>query len=231
MIGGMRRSARSGLLLACVAFAAAGPSGCGGGSNDSSPTTNSGGSTKLQPPAFAKTVNLRPASGKILVELPATGRFVQLSTARQVPVGTLVDASAGVVRLTAATPNPGHVEAGDFQAGIFEVRQDPAERGLTELRIRDDEAVRKACGSARGRNTGRQPSKLLSGRLLGIATGRFRTRGRFSSATVRGTNWGVRNRCDGTLTIVRRGVVVVTDFGRHKDFVVRAGHSFLAKAR
>jgi hypothetical protein len=186
---------------------------------------------KLPPPAFAKTVNLRPASGKILVELPATGGFIQLSTARQVPVGTLVDASAGVVRLTAATATPGHVEAGDFQAGIFEVRQDPAEHGLTELRIRDDQAVRKACGSTGGGSTVRQPGKRLFGRLLGKATGRFRTRGRFSSATVRGTNWGVRDRCDGTLTVVRRGVVVVTDLGRQKNFVVRAGHSILVKAR
>jgi hypothetical protein len=66
--------------------------------------------------------------------------------------------------------------------------------------------------------------------LLGDAKGRFRTRGRFSQATVRGTQWGVRNRCDGTLTIVRRGVVVVNDFALHKNVVVRAGHSFLARA-
>jgi len=30
--------------------------------------------------------------------------------------------------------------------------------------------------------------------------GRFRTRGRYSSATVRGTDWTVTDRCDGTLT-------------------------------
>ena len=41
----------------------------------------------------------------------------------------------------------------------------------------------------------------------------------------------MRNRCDGTLTIVRRGVMVVRDFGLHKDVIVREGHSYLAKAR
>jgi len=172
---------------------------------------------------FAKTVNLKPVTGKTLVELPATSRFVALSSARQVAVGTSVDASAGVVRLTAATGTRRRFDSGDFQAGVFEIRQDPAEPGVTELRIRDNQAVRAACRRARGRR--------VFGRLLGDAHGRFRTRGRSSTATTRGTKWGVRDRCDGTLTIVRRGVVVVTDLVRHKDVVVRAGHSYLAKAR
>lgn len=171
-------------------------------------------------------MNLRPLTGKILVELPATSRFITLSGARQVPVGTLVDASNGVVHLTAATGTPAHFDAGDFQAGIFQIRQDPAERGLTELRIRNNETVRAACR----RTTGRRPSPRQFGLLLGDAMGRFRTRGEFSAATIRGTKWGVRNRCDGTLTIVRRGVVVVNDFGLHNNIVVRAGHSFLANA-
>jgi hypothetical protein len=66
--------------------------------------------------------------------------------------------------------------------------------------------------------------------LLGSAKGRFRTSGRFSSATVRVTNWGVRDRCDGTLTVVRTGVVIVRDFRLHKSVTVRAGQTYLAKA-
>ena len=214
------------MLLVASALWLAGPSGCGGAGKGPSVAER-----KLPPPAFAKTVNVRPLTGKILVELPATNRFITLSGARQVPVGTLVNASAGVVRLTAATGTPTHFDAGTFQAGIFEIRQDPAEPGLTELRIRNNETVRTACDRARTRTAGHRPSTRLFGRLLGDATGRFRTRGEFSAATVRGTKWGVRNRCDGTLTIVRRGVIVVTDFGLHKNIAVRAGHSFLAKAR
>jgi hypothetical protein len=171
-------------------------------------------------------VNLTPLTGKTLVELPATSRFITLSGPRQVPVGTLVDARAGVVRLAAATATAQRLDAGDFQAGSFQIRQDAAERGLTELRIRDDQAVRAACG----RTTGRRQSTRVFGRLLGDATGRFRTRGEFSTATVRGTQWGVRDRCDGTLTVVRRGKVVVDDLGRHKKSVVRAGHTLLIKA-
>jgi 2-polyprenyl-3-methyl-5-hydroxy-6-metoxy-1,4-benzoquinol methylase len=67
-------------------------------------------------------------------------------------------------------------------------------------------------------------------RLRSSATGRFRTRGRNSSATVRGTIWTTTDRCDGTLTTVKRGKVDVRDFRRKKTILVRAGKSYLAKA-
>jgi hypothetical protein len=186
--------------------------GCGGGGGESS-----------SPPEFGKTVDLSPVSGDVRVELAGTSTFDKLTGARQVPVGSVVDASAGVVKLSAARGTPAQIDSGEFQAGVFEIRQDAAEPDVTELRIRNDEGSRAACGG--------KPSKRLFGRLLGDAEGRFRTRGQHSAATVRGTAWGVRNRCDGTLTIVRRGTVVVTDFARHKNVVVHAGHSFLARAR
>ena len=62
------------------------------------------------------------------------------------------------------------------------------------------------------------------------ARGRFRTGGRNSSATVRGTIWTTTDRCDGTLTQVRRGTVVVRDFRRKRNVIVRAGKSYLARA-
>ena len=59
--------------------------------------------------------------------------------------------------------------------------------------------------------------------------GRFRTLGRYAGATIRGTIWLTEDRCDGTLTHVTRGVVVVRDFRRRVDVTVRAGKSYLAK--
>ena len=59
---------------------------------------------------------------------------------------------------------------------------------------------------------------------------RFRTRGRHSAATVRGTFWETSDRCDGTLTRVRRGRVVVRDFRLRRNVLVRAGRSYLARA-
>jgi hypothetical protein len=67
--------------------------------------------------------------------------------------------------------------------------------------------------------------------LWGNGTGRFRTRGRFASATVRGTNWLTADRCDGTLTKVRAGRVEVRDLVKRKTILVPAGKSYLAKKR
>jgi hypothetical protein len=48
---------------------------------------------------------------------------------------------------------------------------------------------------------------------------------------VRGTRWTTVDRCDGTLTRVSRGRVAVRDFRRKRTIVVRAGKSYLARAR
>ena len=61
-------------------------------------------------------------------------------------------------------------------------------------------------------------------------SGRFRSRGRYSSGLVRGTEWLTVDRCDGTLTRVKRGTVIVRDFVRHRTVTVRAGQKYLARA-
>ena len=50
-------------------------------------------------------------------------------------------------------------------------------------------------------------------RLWGDGRGRFRTRGRYGAATVRGTKWLTLDRCDGTKVRVVRGKVAVRDLG------------------
>jgi ferric-dicitrate binding protein FerR (iron transport regulator) len=59
--------------------------------------------------------------------------------------------------------------------------------------------------------------------------GRFRTRGRYGSASVRGATGVTEDNCDGTLVSVKRGKVAVRD--RHRTILVRAGKSYLARAR
>jgi hypothetical protein len=48
---------------------------------------------------------------------------------------------------------------------------------------------------------------------------------------VRGTIWLTEDRCDGTLTRVRRGRVVVRDFELGRKVVLTRGESYLARAR
>jgi hypothetical protein len=66
--------------------------------------------------------------------------------------------------------------------------------------------------------------------LWGSGKGRYRSRGNNSSATVRGTIWLTEDRCDGTLTRVRTGRVVVRDFALDRKVVLEPGDSYFARA-
>jgi hypothetical protein len=180
-------------------------------------------------PVFARTVVIAPAGGRVLVNVARANRgFVRLTSPRAVPLGTVVDTTAGTVRLTSANPNR-QTQSGRFFRGIFRIEQPRSAGGLVDLAIRDNLA-RSACATTTATVRGAAVNPKVLGLLRGTARGRFRTTGRFAAATVRGTDWGVRDRCDGTLTVVRRGVVVVRDFRLHKSVIVRAGQTYLAKA-
>jgi hypothetical protein len=126
--------------------------------------------------------------------------------------------------LTSALPGGRRFQTGRFHGGVFEIRQDRSLAGLTNLVLRDNLSRRRACVPAA------RSSQRLLGLLRGNARGRFRTTGRFAAATVRGTDWGVRDRCDGTLTVVRSGTVAVRDLRTGKTVLVHAGQTNLASA-
>jgi hypothetical protein len=65
-------------------------------------------------------------------------------------------------------------------------------------------------------------------RLYGHGHGHFRTRGRYSAGTVRGTTWSTIDYCNGTLIRVTRGIVDVFDFILKRHIKVYAGHSYFA---
>jgi hypothetical protein len=67
--------------------------------------------------------------------------------------------------------------------------------------------------------------------LWGVATGQFRTKGRYASASIRGTKWLTADRCDGTLIRVVTGAVTVRDFVKHRSLTLRSRHQYLARAR
>ena len=87
-----------------------------------------------------------------------------------------------------------------------------------------------AKAKARAKVKKRSKRKVRS--LWGHGKGDFRTAGKRSSATVRGTWWLVEDRCDGTLTRVQQGFVDVRDTRLRKTIRLRAGKrsAYLAKA-
>ena len=155
--------------------------------------------------------------------------FIPLEQAREIPVGSFLNTRRGTVRLVSARDTAANTQSGEFTRGLFQVLQSrrPRAKGLTELRLKGSNF--RSCRSGRSASAA-QLSRRTVRRLRSNAAGRFRTRGRHSAATVRGTVWEVIDRCDGTLTRVRRGRVVVRDFRRKKTVIVRAGKSYLARA-
>jgi phosphodiesterase/alkaline phosphatase D-like protein len=209
---------------------------------------------ELSPPVLGKTVNVVPVSGLVYVKLPPGAQlglagslaysgfaslhkgigFIPLTEARQIPVGSILETTHGVVGVTTATTSSanGKLQSGDFGAGIFKLLQGRRQKGLTELNIIDNRSARQACFTLgkQARVAASHPSSKTLGRLNASAHGRFTTRGQDSAATVRGTEWSVANQCDGTLTHVKRGVVSVRDFRRRKTITLFTGESYLARA-
>ena len=198
---------------------------------------------------------MAPVSGVVFVATPAGNaargsarasqkglRFVPLTEARQIPIGSFLDTKRGTVRLRTATGSSNGAQTGDFARGLFQVLQSRSRsaRGLTDLVLKGGSFARRVCGSP-GRAKAAALRRRTVRRLRSNARGRFRTRGRHSAATVRGTVWETTDRCDGTLTKVTRGAVVVRDLRRRRNIVVAAGKrtrapgggrgSYLARAR
>jgi hypothetical protein len=198
------------------------------------------------PPVLGKSFNAEPVSGTVYVLLPGQGHvsevhtsaakgvgFIPLTEARQLPVGTVFDTTAGVARLTTATAKKGATQSGNFGSGLFKLLQNRKQKGLAELSLVIRPGATKTCASAGKLQAQTAAKKALPKAVLTLlranAKGRFQTRGRYSSATVRGTQWSTSDRCDGTFTKVQRGVVVVNNIRRHRQVVLRAGKSYLAK--
>jgi len=188
------------------------------------------------PQAFKQT-NIEPVGdGEVLVKLPRGAAnasqtvnkgFIPLREAAQLPVGTIINADQGRAKIEAAAKARGpQTSTADFHSGTFRVTQPRASNPVTEM-VMEGGSFR-ACTKSKRRATGSARRGRTVRRLWGSGKGRFRTRGRYSSATVRGTEWVVEDRCDGTLTRVRSGTVTVRDFPRRRNVSVRSGRSYLA---
>jgi hypothetical protein len=203
-------------------------------------------------PVLGRSFNLAPVSGLVLVKV--NGVFVPLTQLRQFPKNTVIDALGGTLRVITAVPggHPAHdatkgkkhkgkhkgkgktaTQSGTFGGAIFKVTQ--ARNGLATLTLVENAFTGAPSYTECGRKAGDASAARLSSKTLQLlhasAKGKFTTRGRYAAATVRGTKWGISDRCDGTLVRDRTDSVVVTDFVHHKTVTLHAGQSYLAKKR
>ena len=185
-------------------------------------------------PALGGTFDISAVTGIVLVKV--NGVFTPVTETTQVSNGAEIDALRGSLKLVTATVRKGKTQHGTFGGAIFKLTQQRRghNKGLVTLSI-----VEHAFGGAPSyalcttHPSADASAASLSSKTLQLlranAHGQFTTRGRYSSATVRGTIWTVADRCDGTLTHDVTDSVAVTDFVHHKTIILHAGQSYLAR--
>ena len=200
--------------------------------------------TRRLRPTLEKEVTVRHVEGRVLLQVPASAArrptalasaigFVQLFGSRNVPVGSTVDVDAGTARITGATKRRARFQSGEFRGASFVVQQRAASGDRVELRLRRGDAAPGACDRG-ARSARRRPlRRRIAAKLHAKVRGDFRTHGEHSSAEAHSssvsTSWTISERCEGTLTQVHANVVAVRDYRLHRTFLVRAGHSYLAR--
>jgi hypothetical protein len=175
--------------------------------------------------------------------------FVALKQPRSIPMGSQIDARTGTLTLAAASATRGgKPQLATLGGAIFSTRQSTRgiTKGLTTLTLLEGDfpgapsyaqCARPAADAPAAddrahaaRSKPKRNSKVLQTLRAQDNHGKYSTQGQYSSATVRGTIWTVSDRCDGTLTTVRRGTVLVYDKIKRKTITLHAGHKYLARA-
>jgi hypothetical protein len=203
-------------------------------------------------PTIGKTFNISPVSGIVLVKVH--GVFIPLTQLSQIPKNTVINALHGTLSLITAAPGGSHpahdaaakgkgkatkTQKGRFSGAIFKLSQATggASKGVATLTIVEG-AFKGApsyslCKKGGKKKAGDASAAAVSSKVLQLlhasAKGKFKTSGKYSAATVRGTKWTIADRCDGTITHDVTDSVAVTDFVRHKTVILHAGQSYLAK--
>ena len=189
------------------------------------------------PPAVGQSIGFKPVpgEGKVKIKLPGGDEWTELTEGQTVPMGSTVDATDGLVEVVAEKD----AQTGERQNAVvfgaeFKVDQttpagEPAPIVDLVMKGGDFSDCKSRVSTARAAS-GSGNAGVVRG-LWASGKGRFRTRGKHSAATVRGTRWATVDRCASTTVKVFEGVVDVTDFELDKVFTVKAGERHIARNR
>jgi Ca2+-binding RTX toxin-like protein len=184
-------------------------------------------------PRLGRTMVVEPtaarAQGTILtglaMQLPRVRRFVPLKDKVGLPVRTVLDSRLRALRLRSLNRRR-RTQSAVLSGGTFQMTQS-RRTGVTDLSLKGGDF--SVC-NRRGKDAGSSQRRVIR-RLRGRTRGRHRFRGRHSSGVTRGTRWVMEDRCNGTLTRVLSGSVLVRDFAKRRTVLVRRGRSYLARRR
>jgi hypothetical protein len=184
----------------------------------------------VPPPPEPGEVNVLPGGGGgQCVAVKGSAGCEPLLAGEQIPIEDVLyvnpRTSRVLVQTVAGTMN--------FYGGKFDLKEigGSGDKPIVVMRLVGGNFKAK-CGAAsrtvQGLNV--QAKKTPVRRLWGKGNGRYRTRGRYSSGTVRGTNWLTTDYCDGTNTRVVAGIVRVYDLVKKKWVLLKAGEQYFANA-
>ena len=103
---------------------------------------------------------------------------------------------------------------------VFQVAQDKT--GLATMALSGGNFG--TCGKAK-RAVSAAKSTVIR-KLWGAGKGKFRTKGKYASASIRGTTWLTTDRCDGTLVRVTQGKILVKALKGKRSKVIGKGQTF-----
>jgi hypothetical protein len=167
----------------------------------------------------------------VLIKAPGSKTFVPVQSLREVPFGSIVKAQ-GVATILSERGD-GTDETAEFWGGTFKALQNPDVNSYFVVKLRS----RLHCGNdtkaqTASKATASDPIATAAGarRLWGSGHGRFRSRGRGGAATVRGTTWWLRDRCNGTQFGVTEGIGVDVRDPGHKGLIfLQPGDTYFAE--
>ncbi len=188
----------------------------------------------VAPPRIGRSAVVAPVSGAVRVRLPGRRGFVPLTSAANIGLGAELDTTRGAVALFFTTTARGRGASAVASQGRFlllqpNVRFRGERPGLLALSQRLRGCVARGRAIMAAASTRKRKVRVR-------AKGKIRTKGRYGSAIVLGTQWTIEDRCPArrpgsTRITVRQGVVQVRDFVRHRTVRVPRGRSYVARAR
>jgi Ca2+-binding RTX toxin-like protein len=183
-----------------------------------------------QKPKRRDSAVVAPAAGTLQMSPAGIVRRVPLQDKVVLPLRSIVDTVTGAVKVQSA-PTARKIETVRLEDGAFDITQSRSKVAITQFALQAGDF--SVCPTTAGRRASAAAGRKASTRTVRVlwanGKGKFRTKGRYATATIRGTNWETIDRCDGTLIKVRKGAVTVRDLVKKKSVVVKAGDSYLAK--
>jgi hypothetical protein len=170
----------------------------------------------------------RESGGPVLIKLPGSKTFVSVQDLREIPFGSIVKAE-GVATIVSERGD-GTDDTARFWGGTFKALQSPAADSYFVAKLRSKLHCGKKGSTASSAASGPTAVAARTRRLWGSGTGKFRSRGRGGAATLRGTTWWWKDKCNGTEFGVTEGTGIDVRDPGHKGLIfLQPGDTYFAE--